>query len=189
LSKFYNILKSDVDSKSKAKNIAKLKEDLSHNRFSDRVFVCLGTLNKDNDDRKHAWVMTIDETYQDVTFWEPLKPISYTLKGRIKHEESQWLKHYLSPELSAREKSKINKKERKEKKEKDKKLQEELEKQAEAKDKAYVLTHYSISVLICIYRKQKEEQKDKIVDATKKGFQNHFNDAKHDSEGSSNQVH
>jgi hypothetical protein len=106
----------------------------------------LGTLNKENDNKKHAWVMTVDRDYQTVKFWEPLKPITYTLKGRIKHDESQWLRNYLSPQLSAKEKNKINRRNKKELKRLEKLAMEKEQKEKELEDRL----EFSL-VLIILY--------------------------------------
>lgn len=105
--------------------------------MKDRVFVCLGELNYENENRKHAWVMTFDRKYETVTFWEPLKPIKFTLEGRINQGEYKWLRFYLSPQLTASEKKTLKKKLNKQEqtkaklKAKEEKRMEEIQAQAE----------------------------------------------------------
>ena len=53
--------------------------------INDRVFVCLGRL-KDNG-AQHAWVMTLNKTYDEVTFWDVNTPLKYTMHGRINENE------------------------------------------------------------------------------------------------------
>lgn len=56
-------------------------DDDEDDSLSDRVFVCLGR-TKDSG-LNHAWVMTINKTYDEVTFWESSLPTKFKLKGRI----------------------------------------------------------------------------------------------------------
>ena len=74
-----------------------------------RTFVCLGRLNKENNETPHAWVMTINRSFDTITFWETLKPIKYVLKGRIESSEIPWLRNYLSPEITQKDRKIYNK--------------------------------------------------------------------------------
>jgi hypothetical protein len=49
--------------------------------LNDRVFVCLGKLKETN--APHSWVMTINKTYDEVTFWEVGAQKKFVLLGRI----------------------------------------------------------------------------------------------------------
>lgn len=88
----YRKILEEKDKKKRRSKIAKFRTEANKNPLKDRVFICLGTLNGENDYRKHAWVMTINRSFNTVTFWETCKPVSYKLKGRINHREADWLK-------------------------------------------------------------------------------------------------
>jgi hypothetical protein len=65
----------------------------------DRVFVCIGK-TMDVIERKALWVMTINRTFDTVTFWEAKNHKHYVLKYRIDPGEEPYLEAYLSPNLS-----------------------------------------------------------------------------------------
>jgi hypothetical protein len=62
----------------------KIQED-DDKGINDRVFVCLGRFKETN--QPHAWVMTLNKTYDEVTFWDVNLPLRYTLIGRIMEGE------------------------------------------------------------------------------------------------------
>jgi hypothetical protein len=70
----------------------------------DRVFVCLGK-SLDGLDTRHVWVMTINRTWDTITFWEAKNHSSYIVRGRIMKDQTKYLESYLSPNLSAEEKA------------------------------------------------------------------------------------
>jgi hypothetical protein len=79
--------------------------------MDDRVFVCLGT---PLDGTRQVWVMTIDKTFEHVTFWEikkqkNAKQSHYLLPKRIKKGEQKAIEAYLSPTISEEEHKKIKK--------------------------------------------------------------------------------
>ena len=76
--------------------------------MDDRVFVCLGK-STDGLEKRQIWVMTINRTFDTVTFWEPKAHKHYVLRGRIEGKESKYLEAYLSPNLTQEEKDEIDK--------------------------------------------------------------------------------
>ena len=76
-------------------NMQKEEEDSSIN---DRVFVCLGKLKENG--QPHAWVMTLNQTYDEITFWEANSSQKYTLNGRITSGQDAKLQAYLSPNIT-----------------------------------------------------------------------------------------
>lgn len=66
----------------------------------------MGRLN-DGLDTVKTWVMTLNRTFDTVTFWEAKNHEFYVLKGRIKAGEEKYLEGYLSPKLSIEEKEEI----------------------------------------------------------------------------------
>lgn len=58
-------------------------------------------------ERKAIWVMTINRTFDTVTFWEAKNHKHYVLKYRIDPGEEPYLESYLSPNLSQEDKQKI----------------------------------------------------------------------------------
>jgi hypothetical protein len=74
------------------------KEAVSN--VDDRVFLCLGKAAPDSD-QKHVWVMTINKTFDEVTFWAPKAHKHYVLKHRIDANEGKYLQNYLCPDLTA----------------------------------------------------------------------------------------
>lgn len=62
--------------------------------YENRVFVCYGKLK--NLRNPHTWIMTIDDNYKDITFWDPRFSAKYELKGRI--ENPKRLKRFLNRE-------------------------------------------------------------------------------------------
>ena len=64
------------------------KEDKSN--VDDRVFICMGKSATDSD-QKHVWVMTINKTFDEVTFWAPKAHKHYVLKHRIDLKEVKYL--------------------------------------------------------------------------------------------------
>lgn len=54
----------------------------SNSTLGERVFVCLGKQKKDSK-KPHAWVMTLNKSFTEVTFWEVNRHRKFTLKGRI----------------------------------------------------------------------------------------------------------
>jgi hypothetical protein len=98
---------------------AKIKEvDANQNHpYENRVFVCIGKIKKFN--RPHVWVMTINDDYKGVTFWDPHTGLKYELKGRIEDSEGEKLKNFLAgfyPNYQSVKANKIVKKEKKESK-------------------------------------------------------------------------
>lgn len=57
--------------------------------INDRVFVCLGKLKEGG--QPHAWVMTINKIYDEVTFWEVNSQKKFILIGRIIEGEEKRL--------------------------------------------------------------------------------------------------
>jgi hypothetical protein len=57
--------------------------------LNDRVFVCLGKLREKK--KHHAWVMTINKTFDEITFWEVNRHRKFTLQGRVLSGEDQKL--------------------------------------------------------------------------------------------------
>ena len=53
--------------------------------------------------------MTINKTFNEVTFWAPKAHQHFTLKHRIDPWESNYLKCYLSPKLTEDDRKKIDK--------------------------------------------------------------------------------
>mmetsp|Transcript_35916 Transcript_35916/g.55149 ORF Transcript_35916/g.55149 Transcript_35916/m.55149 type:complete len:316 (-) Transcript_35916:1188-2135(-) len=74
----------------------------------DRVFVCLGK-STDGQEKRQIWVMTINRTFDTITFWEPKTHKHYVLRGRIEGKEAKYLEAYLSPNLTPEEKEEIDK--------------------------------------------------------------------------------
>jgi len=70
--------------------------------IDDRVFVCMGKAT-DGSDKKQIWVMTINRTFNEVTFWEVKNHKQWVLKGRILKEESKFMEAYLNPIISKEE--------------------------------------------------------------------------------------
>lgn len=66
--------------------------------IDDRVFVCYGQA-ADGIEKK-VWVMTINDTYEDVTFWDVKQHKHFILKGRIQKAEKKFLKSFLTPVIS-----------------------------------------------------------------------------------------
>ena len=52
--------------------------------------------------------MTINRKFDTVTFWDSKQHKNYVLKGRIKREEKKFLEAFLSPNLTAEERIKID---------------------------------------------------------------------------------
>ncbi len=50
-----------------------------------RTFMCIGVLK--NTEQTHSWVMTFDQEFKTVTFWECRNGLKYVLNHRIKEEE------------------------------------------------------------------------------------------------------
>ena len=84
--------------------------------IDDRVFVCLGK-HADGSEKRLIWVMTINRTYDTITFWEAKAHKNHVLEGRIKDPEK--LKTYLSPKLTTEEKEAFEKLRKKRKEERD----------------------------------------------------------------------
>ena len=83
-----------------------LQTNSTGSSLENRVFVCIGKYGKANEiDRKQAvWVMTLDEKFENVKFWDCVQHKETVLKGRIRYEEVEKLKAYLTCEdLTARE--------------------------------------------------------------------------------------
>ncbi len=66
--------------------------------YENRVFVCMGKMK--NLGCGHSWIMTIDDNYKDVTFWDPRVNAKFILKGRI--ENHKILKRFLNREVRSR---------------------------------------------------------------------------------------
>jgi hypothetical protein len=127
----YAIILSEPNKKKRRSGLAKFRALAKKTPLADRVFVCLGTLNHENNGRPHAWVMTINREFDIITFWEPRKHINYTLEGRINRLETEWMKNYLSPQLTVKEKKSIRQKKTKALKQKEKELKKKQEQQAQ----------------------------------------------------------
>ena len=80
--------------------------EMPNETVDDRVFVCIGKTT-DVIERKAVWVMTINRTFDTVTFWEAKNHKHYVLKYRIDPGEEPYLEAYLSPNLTPEEKVKI----------------------------------------------------------------------------------
>ena len=52
-----------------------------------------------------SWVMTINKTYDEVTFWDASVQAKYVLKGRVAEGEEGFLKAYLKPKVSEKERN------------------------------------------------------------------------------------
>lgn len=68
----------------------KKKEEAEKDNVDDRVFVCMGKAT-DGSEKKQVWVMTINRTFDEVTFWDAKQHKHYVLKHRIQPEESTYL--------------------------------------------------------------------------------------------------
>lgn len=53
--------------------------------------------------------MTINRTYDTVTFWDVKDHRHYTLRGRIAKGQEKYLQGYLSPNITPEKKAKIDK--------------------------------------------------------------------------------
>lgn len=71
------------------------KEEKDVFPYENRVFVCMGKMKNLRVD--HLWIMTIDDNYKDITFWDPRVSVKYQLKGRIK--DPKLLKRFLNREI------------------------------------------------------------------------------------------
>jgi hypothetical protein len=60
-------MKDGTDRKKKKMLDKAIKEE-ENSSLNDRVFVCLGRLKSTG--ASHAWVMTLNKTYDELTFWE-----------------------------------------------------------------------------------------------------------------------
>jgi hypothetical protein len=87
---------------------SKKEEKVEVETIDDRVFICLGK-STDGLEKKQVWVMTINRTFDTVTFWEVKNHKHYVLKGRIQKEEIKYLESYMSPNISKEEREKIMK--------------------------------------------------------------------------------
>lgn len=67
--------------------------------YENRVFVCLGKMK--NLGIAHLWIMTIDDNYRDITFWDPRVNAKFTLKARVK--EPLFLKRFLNRQAKNRQ--------------------------------------------------------------------------------------
>ncbi len=67
---------------------------------SDLVFVCWGTLKGDisSSNTKHFWIMTIENNFEDITFWEPMSSKKYVMKNRVRYPKI--LKKYMKGDFS-----------------------------------------------------------------------------------------
>lgn len=54
----------------------------------------------DGSDKRYVWVMTIDENWDEIIFWDVKAHQHFTLKGRIQEPERKYLEFYLSPVLT-----------------------------------------------------------------------------------------
>lgn len=75
--------------------------------LNDRVFICLGKLRETG--QPHTWVMTLNRTYDQVTFWETAAEKKYVMMGRVVEGQERNLQAYLSPNLTEAEKKQIEK--------------------------------------------------------------------------------
>ena len=73
--------------------------------IENRVFVCVGKYGKSKVNQQQAvWVMTLDKEFKTVNFWDCVQHMEVPLKGRIRFEEVEKLKVYLTDdELDAKE--------------------------------------------------------------------------------------
>lgn len=159
LDQYVKIL-SEPNKKKRRAGMAAFRQQAKKTPLTDRVFICLGTLNAANDNRKHAWVMTINREFDTITFWEPLKSINYKLEGRIKSSETEWLKNYLSPQLTVKEKKQFRLKTKKamKKKEEAEKKELELKMLAELAKKKV-----GVWILNILFRRTKARKKAKVI--------------------------
>ena len=93
--------KETTDGKDATDGKEKTQEE-AEDTVDDRVFICIGK-TAELIERKTLWVMTINRTYDTITFWEAKNHKHYVLKHRIDPAESKYLKQYLSPSISAEE--------------------------------------------------------------------------------------
>eukprot|EP00347_Sterkiella_histriomuscorum_P007723 403347806 len=93
--------------KKKKKGQSGYHEEEENAGINDRVFVCLGKLKESG--QSHSWVMTLNHTYDEVTFWDVNQPKKYVLNGRIVEGEEMNLQGYLSPNLTDQEKKQLEK--------------------------------------------------------------------------------
>jgi hypothetical protein len=79
-------LETATSFKSKLKQLTSDEDSLDSPLFDKRVFVVVGSLKL----RKttHIWVMTIDDDYRGVKFWETANNKSYHLEVRVKEPEA-----------------------------------------------------------------------------------------------------
>ena len=61
----------------------------------------------DGSDKRQIWVMTINRTWDMITFWDAKAHKHYNLKGRITESERNYLEWYLSPKLTQAEKDEL----------------------------------------------------------------------------------
>lgn len=66
--------------------------------YENRVFVCMGKMKGIGN--AHTWIMTIDDNYRDITFWDPRVNSKFSLKGRV--ENSGFLKRFLNREIKTK---------------------------------------------------------------------------------------
>ena len=66
-------------------NEADENEVLNYVPIRDRVFVCIGLIDKPK--TKEYWTMTYSADLKDVTFWDPRQNLSFKLPGRVEHGE------------------------------------------------------------------------------------------------------
>ncbi|TNV87010.1 hypothetical protein FGO68_gene4983 [Halteria grandinella] len=104
--------------------------------ISDRVFVCLGKLRSTGQD--HAWVLTFNKTFDQLTFWEPTLPKKWVLDGRISQDQCTLLEGYLSPNLTEEEKKELQV--RREQKRQEQKTQDQENDEMEFEKKPSPLT-------------------------------------------------
>ncbi len=89
---------TDGVNKSKSKNATEHANEKDVFPYENRVFVCLGKMK--NLATAHTWIMTIDDNYKDITFWDPRVNAKFTLAGRV--EKPAILKRFLNREAKYR---------------------------------------------------------------------------------------
>ena len=75
----------------KVNNDKKEKSDKAYHPYENRVFVCVGKLKVYKS--VHIWIMTIDDEYKGVYFWDPQAGLKYELPGRV--DDPDKLKNFL----------------------------------------------------------------------------------------------
>eukprot|EP00919_Chromeraceae_sp_WS-2016_P014337 GHVR01033723.1.p1 GENE.GHVR01033723.1~~GHVR01033723.1.p1 ORF type:complete len:270 (+),score=49.81 GHVR01033723.1:506-1315(+) len=83
------------------------EEGKTNETVDDRIFVCLGKTT-DGSEKRQIWIMTINRTFDEITFWEPKNHKHYVMRGRIEPDQSKYLEAYLSPTLTPEDREEID---------------------------------------------------------------------------------